>query len=218
VLQKIYAHLRSFSVHQSNVSSCGFSQPVKLDRSFFAILGDTLIALSQTKAVASCERPLLVRHNEAISVHLNFMDTLNFSAAQLSQMIKQRDISCQELMQATLARIAQVNPQVNAIVNLRPADELLCEAREHDALLAQNKSKGWLHGIPQAIKDIAPCVGLPNTQGSPLLKSFIPKEDALMVQRMKAAGCIVIGKTNTPEFGLGSHTFNERVRCNAQCL
>jgi amidase len=140
---------------------------------------------------------------------LNSMDLLNFSAAQLSHMISQRDMSCQELMQATLTHIAQVNPQVNAIVNLRPEDELLAEAAAHDALLAQNKSKGWLHGIPQAIKDISPCVGLPNTMGSPLLKDFIPKEDSLMVQRMKTAGCIVIGKTNTPEFGLGSHTFNE---------
>jgi amidase len=92
---------------------------------------------------------------------------------------------------------------------LRPADELLAEARVHDALLAQGQRKGWLHGIPQAIKDIAPTVGLPNTMGSPLLANFMPKEDGLMAQRMKAAGCIVIGKTNTPEFGLGSHTFNE---------
>jgi amidase len=143
------------------------------------------------------------------SAKIKLMTLLNSGAAHLSQQIHARQISCQELMQATLARIAQVNPQVNAIVNLRSADELLAEAREHDALLAQNKSKGWLHGIPQAIKDISPCVGLPNTMGSPLLKDFMPKEDGLMVQRMKAAGCIVIGKTNTPEFGLGSHTFNE---------
>jgi amidase len=137
------------------------------------------------------------------------MEITNFGASQLSGLIHGKQISCQELMQATLARISQVNPQVNAIVNLLPADELMAQAREHDELLAQNKSKGWLHGIPQAIKDISPCVGLPNTQGSPLLQNFIPKEDGLMVQRMKAAGCIVIGKTNTPEFGLGSHTFNE---------
>jgi amidase len=137
------------------------------------------------------------------------MEITSFGASHLSQLIHSKQISCQEVMQATLARVAQVNPQVNAIVNLRPADELLSEAREHDALLAQNKSKGWLHGIPQAIKDISPCTGLPNSMGSPLLKDFIPKEDGLMAQRMKAAGCIVIGKTNTPEFGLGSHTFNE---------
>ncbi|MFM7332426.1 MAG: amidase family protein, partial [Brachymonas sp.] len=112
-------------------------------------------------------------------------------------------------MRATLKQVAAANPRVNAIVNLRPAEDLLQEAAMHDALLAQGHHKGWLHGIPQAIKDIAPVQGLPNTQGSPLLRNFIPKEDGLMVQRMKAAGCIVIGKTNTPEFGLGSHTFNQ---------
>jgi amidase len=137
------------------------------------------------------------------------MEITSFGASHLSRLIHSKQISCQEVMQATLARVAQVNPQVNAIVNLRPADELLAEARQHDALLAQGNSKGWLHGIPQALKDMAPCTGLPNTMGSPLLKDFIPKEDGLMAQRMKAAGCIVIGKTNTPEFGLGSHTFNE---------
>jgi amidase len=137
------------------------------------------------------------------------MEITSFGASHLSRMIASKQVSCQELMQATLARVALVNPRVNAIVNLRPADELMREAAEHDAMLAQEKSKGWLHGIPQAIKDIAPTTGLPNTQGSPLLKDFVPKEDGLMAQRMKAAGCIVIGKTNVPEFGLGSHSFNE---------
>lgn len=137
------------------------------------------------------------------------MEITSFGASHLSQLISSKQISCQELMRATLQRIAIVNPQVNAIVNLRTADELMAEAAAHDALLAQGKSKGWLHGIPIAIKDIAPAAGLPNTIGSPLLKDFIPKEDGLMVQRMRAAGCIVIGKTNVPEFGLGSHSFNE---------
>ncbi len=137
------------------------------------------------------------------------MEITSFGASHLSRLIATRQISCQELMQATLARIAMVNPRANAIVNLRPFDELMQEAMAHDAMLAQGRSKGWLHGIPQAIKDLAPAAGLPNTMGSPLLKNLIPKEDGLMVQRMKAAGCIVIGKTNVPEFGLGSHSFNE---------
>ncbi len=111
-------------------------------------------------------------------------------------------------MAATLARIARVNPQVNAIVSLRDADALLTEADRYDTLLAQGQSMGWMHGIPQAIKDLAPTKGLRTTMGSPLMHDFVPKEDGLMVQRMKAAGCIVIGKTNVPEFGLGSHTFN----------
>ncbi|TAG27048.1 MAG: amidase [Burkholderiales bacterium] len=137
------------------------------------------------------------------------MEITSFGASHLSQLIHSKQLSCQELMLATLKRISQVNPRVNAIVNLRSEDELMQEAAEHDALLAQGNSKGWLHGIPQAIKDLAPALGLPNSMGSPLMKDFIPKEDGLMVQRMKAAGCIVIGKTNVPEFGLGSHSFNE---------
>ncbi len=137
------------------------------------------------------------------------MEITSFGASHLSRLIQAKQVSCQELMQATLKQIARVNPQVNAIVNLRNEASLMQEAADHDELLAQDRSKGWLHGIPQAIKDIAPAKGLPNTQGSPLLTNFCPQEDGLMVQRMKAAGCIVIGKTNTPEFGLGSHTFNE---------
>ncbi len=137
------------------------------------------------------------------------MEITSFGASHLSRLLASKQISCQELMQATLKRIAIVNPQVNAIVNLRDEDVLMQEAAAHDAMLAAGQSKGWLHGIPIAIKDIAPAVGLPNTMGSPLLRDFIPKEDGLMVQRMKGAGCIVIGKTNVPEFGLGSHSFNE---------
>lgn len=126
----------------------------------------------------------------------------------LSQGIHAKTFSCREVMQATLARIAQVNPQVNAIVNLRDEDALLTEADRYDALLARGALMGWMHGIPQAIKDLAPTAGLRTTLGSPLMQDFVPQEDGLMVQRMKAAGCIVIGKTNVPEFGLGSHTFN----------
>jgi amidase len=129
-------------------------------------------------------------------------------AHSLSLSIHSKQVSCREVMAATLARIARVNPIVNAIVSLRDADELLKEADRYDALLAQGQSMGWMHGIPQAIKDLAPTKGVRTTMGSPLLHDFVPKEDGLMVQRMKAAGCIVIGKTNVPEFGLGSHTFN----------
>jgi amidase len=132
----------------------------------------------------------------------------DMGAYTLSRSIHSRQVSCREVMAATLARIAQVNPRINAIVSLRDADALLSDADHYDALLAQGQSMGWLHGIPQAIKDLAPTAGLRTTLGSPLLADFVPKEDGLVVQRMKAAGCIVIGKTNVPEFGLGSHTFN----------
>ena len=137
------------------------------------------------------------------------MTLTDHNASALAAMIARREVSCRELMQATLARIAEVNPVHNAIVSLRDADDLLRDADERDAELARGHSRGWLHGIPQAVKDMSPTAGLRSTQGSPLLREFVPAHDGLMAQRMKAAGCIVIGKTNTPEFGLGSHTFNE---------
>ena len=130
-------------------------------------------------------------------------------ASALSDAIHARRVSCREVMQATLARVRRLNPRFNALVSLRPEDALLSEADARDAELAQGHSRGWLHGIPQAIKDLANAKGLPTTLGSPLMRDFIASEDGLMTARMKQAGCIVIGKTNTPEFGLGSHTFND---------
>src|SRR4029450_1022640 len=106
-------------------------------------------------------------------------------------------------------RIAAVNPVVNAIVSLQDEADLLRQADTRDAMLAHGESLGWMHGMPQAIKDAAETNGIATTLGSPLLADWVPHHDALMVERMKAAGCIVIGKTNTPEFGLGSHPFNQ---------
>ena len=127
--------------------------------------------------------------------------------------IRERRVSCREVMQAHLARIAMLNPLHNAIVNLRDGDGLLREADAADAAVTRARNDGTplgaLHGLPQAIKDMAHVAGLPTTQGSPLLRHFMPGEDGLLAQRVKAAGAIVIGKTNVPEFGLGSHTFNE---------
>ena len=141
------------------------------------------------------------------------MTITHLCASDLSKAIHSKQVSCREVMQAYLARIAAVNPVHNAIVSLRDGDALLREADARDAELARGTTAagpiGWMHGMPQAIKDLALTVNLRTTLGSPLLRDFVPTEDALMVQRMKAAGCIVIGKTNVPEFGLGSHTFNE---------
>jgi amidase len=137
------------------------------------------------------------------------MDIADLPAHALSDAIRSRRVSCREVMNATLDRIAALNPMHNAIVSLRDGDVLLREADARDAQLASGTTAGWMHGMPQAIKDMALTAGLRTTLGSPLLRDFVPAQDGLMVQRMKAAGCIVIGKTNTPEFGLGSHTFNE---------
>ena len=130
------------------------------------------------------------------------------SALQLSAGIHGREFSCREVMQSFWQRIAAINPQANAIVNLQNAELLLQQADACDAELSKGDSRGWLHGMPLAFKDLVDVAGIPTTGGSPLLKNHIPAHDALLVQRMKAAGGLVIGKTNTPEWGLGSHTFN----------
>ena len=136
------------------------------------------------------------------------MELTDLDAHALSTAIHARQVSCREVMQAYLARIHALNPKANAIVNLAADDALLAQADERDAQLARGQSMGWLHGIPQAIKDTGQVTGFPTTFGSPLLKDAMPAADSLYVARMKAAGCIVIGKTNMPEFGLGSHTYN----------
>jgi amidase len=132
----------------------------------------------------------------------------DWDADTLSRAIHAKQVSCREVMQTTLARIHTLNPRFNAIVNLAGDDRLLAQADERDAELARGRSRGWLHGIPQAIKDAAPAQGFPTTFGCTLLKDAVAPDDGLMTARMTAAGCIVVGKTNVPEFGLGSHTFN----------
>jgi amidase len=135
-------------------------------------------------------------------------DITDFNASELSERIQQRQVSCTEVMQAYLKRIERLNPRFNAIVNLAPTAPLLAQARQCDDELAKGQSRGWLHGIPQAIKDTGHAVGFPTTFGSTLLQAALPAKDSIMTERMKAAGAIVIGKTNMPELGLGSHTFN----------
>ncbi len=129
-------------------------------------------------------------------------------ACSLSELIHRRQVSCVEVMQSYLDRITRLNPTYNAIVNLAAPDALIAQAQACDDELSQGQSRGWLHGIPQAIKDTGDAMGFPSTRGSVVLKSSMPSRDSIMVERMKAAGCIVIGKTNMPELGLGSHTFN----------
>jgi len=126
------------------------------------------------------------------------------NALEQAALLVRREISCEELMRATLERIAQVNGPVNAIVSLRDEGALMDEARAADAA----PRRGWMHGLPVAIKDLANAAGLPTSMGSPLFAGQVAVADDLMVARMRAAGAIIIGKTNTPEFGLGSHTFN----------
>lgn len=133
----------------------------------------------------------------------------DLSADALSRLIRDRSVSCREVMTAYLARIHRFNPTLNAIVNLADDDALLDQADACDAELARGTSRGWLHGVPIAIKDAANAVGFPTTFASRVLANNRAREDQLFVTRLKRAGAIVIGKTNMPEFGLGSNTFND---------
>lgn len=132
----------------------------------------------------------------------------SWDATRLATAIAGRAVSCAEVMEAYLDRIAALNPVANAIVSLRPREELMAEARARDGELAAGGSVGPLHGFPQAIKDLSPCAGLPTSQGSPIFAGEIAAADSIMVARMRAAGAIFVGKTNVPEFGFGSQTFN----------
>jgi amidase len=129
-------------------------------------------------------------------------------AAALRAAILARQVSCVEVMQAFLNHVEQTNPKVNAIVALQDGADLLAQARERDRQIARGQIMGPLHGFPHAVKDLFWVKGVRSTAGSPILKDFIPTEDSLPVARLRAAGAIFIGKTNAPEFGLGSHTFN----------
>ena len=133
----------------------------------------------------------------------------NMSALALSKAIHNKQVSCREVMHAYLKQIETHNPASNAIVSLAPQDDLLAQADERDAQLGRGQSMGWMHGLPQAVKDLLDVQGFRTSHGSPLTPLSPAGKDSLMAARMRAAGCIMIGKTNTPEFGLGSHTFNE---------
>jgi amidase len=127
----------------------------------------------------------------------------------LSRAIRARNVSCVEVMRAYLAQIEQLNPQVNAIVSLQAPEDLLAQAADRDATLAKSESAiGWMHGFPQAPKDLLNTAGIVTTQGSPLFKSFVPEHDSILVERIRKTGAVLIGKTNVSEFGLGSHTYN----------
>ncbi|MDB5647469.1 amidase [Methylobacterium sp.] len=133
---------------------------------------------------------------------------LELSAVELSAAIHARRISCAAVMSAYLDQIERVNPAVNAIVALRERADLLAAAEERDAQAARGEFLGPLHGFPLAVKDLDAVKGLPFTQGSPIFRDRIAAADSIMVKRLRRSGAIIVGKTNTPEFGLGSQTFN----------
>ncbi|MEO2174940.1 MAG: amidase [bacterium] len=130
------------------------------------------------------------------------------SAIQASRAIANKDISCREYMRQTLQRIEAFNPVHNAIVELVDAEDLLKQARQADEALARGEYWGWMHGLPHAVKDLANLEGFVTSFGSPVFANTIATEDDLFVERIRQQGAIFIGKTNVPEFGLGSQTYN----------
>jgi len=129
------------------------------------------------------------------------------SAIDLAASLRRGDLSCVEVMDAHLAQIARVNPRVNAIVTL-VAEQARAAAATADTALARGDDVGPLHGLPVAHKDLVLTRNIRTTFGSRVLEHFVPDQDALLVERLHAAGAITVGKTNTPEFGAGSQTFN----------
>ena len=129
------------------------------------------------------------------------------TATELALRIRRRELSATEVVGAHLARIDAVNPELNAIVTL-DREGALAAADEADQVLARGEPTGPLHGLPIAVKDLEDTAGIRTTYGSPIFRDHVPAADTLLVARLRRAGAIVIGKTNTPEFGAGSQTFN----------
>ena len=129
-------------------------------------------------------------------------------ALALSRAIAARDVSSVEVMKAYLGQIEHHNARVNAVVSLRPASELLAEAKTCDAELARGHLRGWMHGMPYAAKDLVDVRGLPTISGSPLMRGNVAQKDTGFIARIRAAGALFVGKTNVPEFGYGSQSYN----------
>jgi len=133
------------------------------------------------------------------------------SARELARLLRVRDVSAREVMAAHLEQIARHNPTLNAIVAKLPDERCLELADAADKQLSSPTAAadaGLLHGLPVAFKDTEAAVGFPCTQGSPIFRDVMPEADSTLVARIRAAGAIPIGKTNVPEFAMGSHTFN----------
>src|SRR4051812_22838873 len=158
---------------------------------------DVLLSLAALPFLASTLEP------QAGAPSLCFM-----SAVEMAALIRAKKLSAREALAAHLTQIERVNPKVNAIVTL-VADLASAAAAKADEMQAHKQTMGVLHGLPVAHKDLMETRGIRTTFGSPLYKDNVPTENDIVVERMQRAGAITIGKTNTPEFGSGSQTFNK---------
>ncbi len=129
------------------------------------------------------------------------------SASEIRRLVASREVSVREVVESTLARVDARNPQLNAIVTLNP--RALDDAAALDARIASGEDPGLLCGLTAGIKDVTPVEGLRTTYGSTLYADHVAPEDALVVRRLRAAGAVILGKTNCPEFAAGGNTFNE---------
>ena len=134
-------------------------------------------------------------------------DLPDLSATELRRRIFAREVSVTDVVEATLERVAQLNPKLNAIVTPNP--NALEDAAQLDRRIKRGESPGLLCGLTVGIKDVTPVAGLRTTFGSPIYADYVPKEDALVVRRLREAGAVILGKTNCPEFAAGANTFNE---------
>ena len=134
-------------------------------------------------------------------------DICFLTATEMAGLIRRKELSAREVMAAHLKQIDRVNPKVNAIVTLI-AEQATENARKADEAQARGAALGPLHGLPVVHKDLFETAGIRTTFGSPIFKDNVPKRDAIIVERIRNAGAICVGKSNTPEFGTGSQTFN----------
>jgi len=155
-------------------------------------------------AVAAVAATASLRAAAQTSQELCFM-----GATELARLIQAKQVSAREVMTAHLERIGRVNPTLNAIVAKLDDDECLALADAADRRAASGERLPPLHGLPTAFKDLQSAVGFPYTRGSLVYKDAMPTEDSVFVERLRRAGVIPIGKTNVPEFGMGSHTYNK---------
>ena len=135
-------------------------------------------------------------------------DITSLTALELSSAIRSRHVSCVEVMSTFLSRIDKVNPVYNAIVSRPDDSSLMAQAKTCDLELSAGNYRGWMHGMPHAAKDLADVEGMITSSGSPIFRDNVTTADSLHIARIRQAGAIFVGKTNVPEFGMGSQSYN----------
>ena len=167
------------------------------------------LRLTRRETIKSLASIGLLPSVATLQENIKLKDITEMSASVLSALIRDRVLSCEEVMQEYLSKINKYNPSYNAIVSLVDKNILIDQAKSADLELEKGIYRGWMHGMPHAVKDLAYAKGLYTSEGSPIIAGSMSTKDDLFVSRIRNAGAIFIGKTNTPEFGLGSQTYNE---------